>query len=407
MIPTYDNGNVQLYQADARALPLADASVDCVVTSPPYWGLRDYGTEPLTWGGDAGCEHEWGALMPPKPGRGNKPGDYSTSALTNPDRQDEMARAPDSGAFCQRCGAWCGNLGLEPTPDLYVEHIVEVFREVRRVLKGDGTLWLNIGDSYAGSWGAQSRENGTDDGATLGRSPLSGRQIAAHPKSASGTGSLKNTPGLKNKDLIGIPWMVAFALRADGWWLRSDVIWSKPNPMPESVTDRPTRANEYLFLLTKSAKYHYDADAIREPNQASSLARKGQNNGHPKLDGERQRNYPGTPQTLDINQMVNPDGRNKCTVWEIVTQPYADAHFATFPEALVEPCILAGCREGGTVLDPFIGSGTTAAVAQRLGRRAVGVDLSAEYLELAARRIGKVPLPMDMASTNLMEADER
>ena len=277
----FDNGFASLYQGDARCLPIPDSSIDCVVTSPPYWGLRDYHL-----GGEG--------------------------------------------------------IGLESTPEEYCANMVEVFREVWRVLKPTGTLWLNLGDSYVASGSHSMSDTG-----------LGGRRARTDNhmgRKASGI--------LKPKDLVGIPWRVAFALQADGWYLRSDIIWSKKNSMPESVTDRPTKSHEYVFLLTKSPRYYYDADSVREAS----------------TDGV--------------------GGHNKRSVWTINTNPYPEAHFATFPEQLVEPCILAGCPQDGVVLDPFAGSGTTLAVAQRLGRKAIGVELSTEYTELAASRLGKIPLPL-------------
>ena len=334
-VPYYDNGPVRLYQSDARYLPVAGESVDCVVTSPPYWGLRDYGVT--------------------------------------------------------------GQIGDEATHGEYVAHMVEVFREVWRVLKPEGTLWLNLGDSYAGS----------------------GKGPSVRPEQHMPGATRKPPPGIKPKDLVGIPWRVAFALQDDGWWLRSDIIWSKPNPMPESVTDRPTRAHEYLFLLTKSARYHYDSDAIREPAEWARWGKQTVVKGTPGTGswiGQRSkeelheraratdkqrghgRRHAGFNDRWDA--MTREEqwamGRNKRDVWEIATRPYAEAHFATFPEALVDPCILAGCPVGGLVLDPFIGSGTVAAVAQRLGRRAVGVDLNEAYLQLASKRVGQVSLAMKL-----------
>jgi len=202
--------------------------------------------------------------------------------------------------------------------------------------------------------------------------------------------------GIKPKDLIGIPWRVAFALQADGWYLRSDIIWSKPNPMPESITDRPTKAHEYVFLLTKSPRYYYDADAIREPMSAASIIR-----NQSGWNGNQERDYVGGTQNhfskyLGSDSAKEATHRNKRTVWEIPTQPYPEAHFAAFPEALVEPCILAGCPQDGLVLDPFAGSGTTLAVAQRLGRHSVGTDLSPDYLALARHRLERITLPMSL-----------
>jgi DNA modification methylase len=231
-----------------RQIP--DESVHCVVTSPPYWGLRNYGTEPQVWPGEQPpCEvHDWGAALPRRSRKSTDVVDGESKQATNVGAIHDLP----TSEFCRRCNAWRGELGLEPTPELYVKHIVEIFREVRRVLRKDGTLWLNLGDSYAGS------NCGSNDyrpeGASLSKSGSKYR------------GQKPGLPtGLKPKDLVGIPWMVAFALRADGWWLRCDIIWHKPNPMPESVTDRPTKSHEYIFLLTKSDKYFYDAEAIYEP----------------------------------------------------------------------------------------------------------------------------------------------
>ncbi len=326
--PYYQDESVTLFNGDCqlvlRALPAA--SVHCVVTSPPYWGLRDYG--------------------------------LGSAAL-----------------------------GLEPTPEMYVQRLVEIFQEVKRVLRDDGTLWLNLGDSYAGGGnGARDPERWPKQS----RNAEGFRSVHAKKKS-----------GLKAKDLVGIPWMVAFALRADGWYLRSDIIWSKPNPMPESVSDRPTKSHEYLFLLTKSQKYYYDADAIAEPitdssrirlsqdieNQTGSTRVPGKTNGNMKAVGKNEqtgrRCYEGFNERWDASEYK--ETRNKRTVWEIATQSYPEAHFATFPEKLVEPCVLAGCPTEGTVLDPFSGSGRTLQVAKRLGRRAIGIEASEKYCELAVK----------------------
>jgi DNA modification methylase len=288
-------------------------------------------------------------------------------------------------AECGRCGATRTDqqLGLEPTPDVYIARIVQVFREVRRVLRRDGTCWLNIGDSYAAQGGGKAEgqyEEKRVPGATW-----------QAPRSAP--------PGLKPKDLVGIPWRLAFALQADGWYLRADVIWSKPNPMPESVTDRPTKAHEYVFLLTREARYFYDADAIRElaewarwgdqtngkhegsESAASWIGSRSKAELTPRNDGDRWNEANGR------GFVPNQSGRNARSVWTIATQPYAEAHFATFPEELPRRCIAAGCPEDGIVLDPFMGSGTVALVARRLGRRSIGIELNPEYAELCARRL--------------------
>lgn len=311
-----------------RAMAAAGVVAQTCVTSPPYYGLRDYGH--------------------------------------------------------------AGQLGLEETPDMYIAAMVEVFRAVRDVLAGDGTLWLNIGDSYAGSWGSQGRQGNT--GQMAGRSVADVRErskiqaarieAGAYPAKVSRTGAIPDGSGLKPKDLIGIPWMLAFALRADGWYLRSDIVWSKGNPMPESVTDRPTRSHEYLFLLAKSERYFYDLDAIKEPAVSD----------HPSGNGfkrDARLSYQDANGVRGNDEQWNDVGgtRNRRSVWSINTKPYSGAHFAVFPETLVEPCVLAGSRVGDAVLDPFFGSGTTGQVAQRLGRRFIGCELNTEYETLQRERL--------------------
>ncbi len=370
-----------IIRADARALPLRDWCVDCCVTSPPYFGLRDYGT--ARWiGGDPECQHV-GEVMRTAP------------AGTEKQASNKGSVSVSSGNCL--CGAERSDaqIGLEPTPDAFVASLVAVFREVRRVLKAEGTCWLNLGDSYAGGNQTGRNDNGR---------PEKDRGWAEYDITRT---KVRRIDGAKQKDLLGIPWMVAFALRADGWYLRSDIIWSKPNPMPESVTDRPTKAHEYLFLLTKSERYWYDASAIREPYAESTLTQfekpyEGlgikdyaavgvQNPSDIKrriTDKQRGhgRRHAGFNDRWDAMPKVEQQmtGANKRSVWNIATMPYAGAHFATMPEKLVEPCILAGCPAGGLVLDPFLGSGTVGAVAARLGRRWVGTDLS--YQALAQKR---------------------
>lgn len=261
-----------------------------------------------------------------------------------------------------------GQLGLEATPESYVQGMVEVFREVRRVLKPSGTLWLNLGDSYC------STAPGTKNAPQTKGSRTNPQEWA---------NQRPGTPdGMKPKDLVGIPWMVAFALRADGWYLRQDIIWHKPNPMPESVTDRCTKAHEYVFLLAKSKVYHYDRDAIREPIKATSgigiRARARTASG--ALGGENQHH-------MEARAYAEIKGANRRDVWSINTKPFKDAHFAVMPEALVEPCVMAGCPVGGIVLDPFAGSGTVGAVAVRLGRKFIGIELNPEYAAMADARI--------------------
>ena len=358
-----------------RAMP-AD-SVHCCVTSPPYWGLRDYGTPPQIWGDDPDCRHRWGAdigvlTSHPQQSRNGR------GVLGDRARHPSAARTSfkaSQGVFCARCGAWRGSLGLEPDYRLYVDHLVAVMREVRRVLRAGGTLWLNLGDCYATGAGKAKRAGGCDG-------PSGGWEEKGVPTTQP---NRMPQPGLKPKDLAGIPWRVAFALQDDGWWLRRDHVWAKPNPMPESVRDRCTTAHEYLFLLTKSARYYYDADAIKEP----AVSDHGAGNSMSRYNAERIANSPLTGGPGSQKPWSDIGGkRNKRSVWTVATAPFPGAHFATFPPALIEPCILAGCPAGGTVLDPFLGAGTTALVADRLGRHSIGVELSPAYAAMARDRIG-------------------
>ena len=330
---------------------LPDNYIHCCVTSPPYWGLRDYGVD--------------------------------------------------------------GQLGLEATPDEYVARMVQVFREVRRVLRDDGTLWLNLGDSYSGS----------------GKGPAGNIGSAHNERHLEHRHSAIVPSGLKHKDLVGIPWRVAFALQADGWWLRQDIIWHKPNPMPESVKDRCTKSHEYIFLLSKQAKYYYDGEAIKVPIRDTSAARliqnvidqkgssrvPGKTNGtmkavckiggnklDPRLTTRSGKDWNpayagGGSKVAGHNGYFDENGNplcgvmaNKKSVWTVTTKPYKDAHFATYPPELIAPCILAGCPVGGTVLDPFGGSGTTGAVAIENGRNAVLIELNPKYVELINKRLSQV-----------------
>jgi DNA modification methylase len=293
-----------------RTLP--DQSVHCCVTSPPYFGLRDYGH--------------------------------------------------------------ADQIGLEATPDAYVAEIVAVFREVHRVLRDDGTLWLNVGDSYAGG--------GSGGGGSFEKERNWRVGNLEKNNGNSNRDGLGRVTGLKPKDLIGIPWRVAFALQADGWYLRQDIIWSKPNPMPESVTDRCTKAHEYIFLMSKSARYFYDAKAIAEAVTQSTVERLSQPNLENQFGSDR------VPGKINGNmKAVGGETRNKRSVWEVATQPFSETHFAVFPCALIEPCIKAGCPIGGTVLDPFAGAGTTGMVADRLQRDALLIELNADYTAMMERRI--------------------
>jgi DNA modification methylase len=367
---------VRILHGDCRDVlaKLPEASVHCCVTSPPYWGLRDYGIPPSVWGGDAACAHDWGEGV----------------------RVQALCKDIDAGAFCT-CGAWRGAFGLEPTWQIYVAHAVEVFRAVRRVLRADGTLWLNIGDSYATGAGQGKVPGGGGQGNRFER-------ISGHWQP-----NRKRQPGLKPKDLCGIPWRVAIALQDDGWWLRQDIIWSKPNPMPESVTDRCTKSHEYLFLFGKSARYHYDAEAIKEEVSDDTHPRGPGNRRHKGTDAysagdEHHRTKQGlvrysarklaqansgvrNNRSFDDAMAIMPEKRNKRSVWTVASQPFPGAHFAMFPPALIEPAILAGCPKDGTVLDPFGGAGTTGLVADRLQRDAILIELNPDYVAMAQRRI--------------------
>ena len=280
-----------------------------------------------------------------------------------------------------------GQLGLEQTPEQYIAAMVEVFRCVRDVLADDGTLWLNIGDSYCAPNGRSS------SGKNYTKGPAS---VLSHLSDRQDVGIKRGFGDAKPKDLIGIPWMLAFALRADGWYLRQDIIWHKPNPMPESVRDRCTKAHEYLFLLSKSPKYYFDNEAMREPcsTDMQRRAAKGHTRGAGgKVDASRQ--DADTLRGEHAKVIDVSGGRNRRSVWSVATRPYKGAHFATFPPALIEPCILAGSRAGDVVLDPFMGSGTTAMVAKQHGRGWLGCELNPEYKGLQTRRLGE-DIPEDL-----------
>lgn len=316
MLPCFDRYGIVIYNSSAidclRLLP--DQSINCCVTSPPYWGLRDY----------------------------------------------EVG----------------GQLGLEATPQAYIDSLVETFREVFRVLHDDGTVWLNLGDSYAAS--------GNNSGSTP-------ESLTEKQRSNTGVRYKRRTApsGLKPKDLVGIPWRVALALQADGWYLRSDIIWHKPNPMPESVLDRCTRSHEYIFLLSKQEKYYYDAKSISEP-----LARpnEGERKTPARFGGAIKFHLSSKQSSLHSGNeyLGTKDGkRNRRTVWTIAAKPFHGAHFATFPDTLAAPCILAGCPAGGTVLDPFAGSGTVAVAANHLNRNSILIEIKQEYCDIAINRISK------------------
>lgn len=470
-----------------RLRELPDESVHCGVTSPPWWGLRAYLTQPQVWGSEPACKHRWNRGRCRVNAGVGVVSSSKTSGRRGPRNTKRIRKARRrEHDICRKCGAWRGELGLEPTPERYVEHVVEVFREIRRVLRPDASVWLNMGDCYAGS-------------GSPGGDYQDGRGGDTYLRPYHRTGA-----GLKPKDLVGIPRMVAFALRANGWWLRSDIIWAKGvsfcpayagSVMPESARDRPTKGHEYLFLLTKTAKYFYDNEAMKE--RASGKTHSRGQGVNPKARRptswdeskgsyrELISGYPRRKQNRSLSGAVAGlvSRRNLRTVWTIPTQPYPEAHFATFPEKLVEPCIKAGTSEKGccpkcgapwerivkktrrkrgparrtdtsrdihgrrkrrkldaqpenaagrrlcanvrkaraasghhdnpflpsetvgwkpscncdagepvpcVVLDPFLGSGTTALVALRLGRSVIGIELKPEHAEMARRRIERI-----------------
>lgn len=362
-----------------RTLPAE--SVQMCVTSPPYWGLRNYGTPPVLWGGDEECEHRF-ETAPRRKRSERDVKDKNSKQESNAGANHNLVET----SACLKCGGWMGELGAEPTPEMYVRNIVSVFREVRRVLKKDGTLWLNLGDSYAGDNSVASNNGRAGFG--------NKREMVAN----------RIPEGLKAKDLVGIPWRVALALQADGWYLRSDIIWAKPNPMPESVEDRPTRSHEYIFLFSRQRKYYYNAEAIYERaisyeydkrafgaernRELGYKYKQNQMNGRISYEGKRTQKTDGSNGQASFVQ-IN-ETKNKRSVWVVPTKPYSGAHFAVFPEELIIPCILAGSRVGDAVLDPFFGSGTTGAVALANGREYIGIEMNEAYIKLAQKRVGSV-----------------
>lgn len=370
---------------------LPSESVNMCVTSPPYMGLRDYGTG--HWeGGEANCDHS-AAVYEARFKHSTSPKQLS-NAGTGLEKHKKV---------CPTCGAMYvdDQIGLEETPEEYIQRLVDVFHEVKRVMKDDGTLWVNIADSYSGS----------------GKGPAGKLSKDYQDMSKIGMGGIVPA-GTKPKDMIGIPWMLAFALRADGWYLRQDIIWHKPNPMPESVTDRCTKSHEYIFLLSKSPTYYFDHEAMQEEATGYDGRKDIMLKGSPKYA-----NQTYLPDGVSVNTTVAqgtdrrhfknlqdkgqpthtmherraeglPDEqypvRNKRDVWSVPVKPYSGAHFATFPEKLIEPCILAGSKRGGVILDVFSGSGTTGVVCAKLDREYIGIELNPEYVEMSEKRIAAV-----------------
>lgn len=460
--PTLGRKAWAVLEGDCREVlrTLPEASVHCVVTSPPYWALRNYGIPASIWGGDPACAHVWIETDYRLEDHGDE-GETTQLEGSATHAQTRIGKVTAWG--CGECGAWRGCLGLEPTPHLYVEHLVEVFAELWRVLRNDGTAWVNLGDSYITAAGGER---------------VDPRNGITHDR---GRPNRKRVDGLKSKDMVGIPWRVAFALQAEGWYLRSDVIWHKPNPMPESVNDRPTRTHEYLFLLSKSEIYFYDAEAVKERVTGGSKPRgKGVNRKSADVDlkpvGDTNRIRANKDFLAAVNGLV--ETRNRRTVWTVQTKAFKEAHFATFPPELVEPCIKAGTSERGAcrscgapwariverpklppakpydgkwsgaaretasrkiqanarawreaggehsnpfppavtvgwrptcdcaagepvpcvVVDPFSGAGTTGLVARRLGRRYRGIEINPEYIRMSERRIRRDAPLLDLAA---------
>jgi DNA modification methylase len=446
----------RLYQGNALELlqSLTRDSIHCCVTSPPYWNLRNYGVTPQVWGGDPNCTHRWEKERYYDEGGGPARSEELFTQAGDENAQRLKRSRWKTDERCSRCHAWRGSLGLEPTITDYVEHLVYIFREVKRVHREDGTVWLNLGDRYFRPLRAGWRTGGNGSVGKPAREPS----------------SMVPTGGLKAKDLVGLPWRVALALQADDWYVRSEVIWHKPNGIPESVTDRPTRCHEHLFLLTKRPRYFYDAEAIREPLKAATLLRERSGKGRAIMS---QVVHSLRPEATGEKKPWHPlgDGRNKPSVWTFSPSKKSLDHPATFPERLVEPCVRAGTSERGccpscgapwkriverqgpqpawqracggsaerkrsvskdvslsgkldpmalkerilnglsrrvtvgweptcacprlepvpcVVLDPFCGSGTVGAVALSQGRKFIGIDLNAQYLLLTKSRLDRV-----------------
>jgi len=335
----------------------APNSARTCVTSPPYYGLRDYGT--ATWiGGDPNCNHRRDSKVKPE------------NCNTGHKNHDEMYGVGDAiyKTVCPKCGAirQDSQIGLEETPEEYIESLVSVFRSVRDVLTDDGTLWVNLGDSYY-NYRPGKGQSYPKQSVSKTKQDL--------PDECNKRGN--KLDGLKEKDLIGIPWLFAFAMRNDGWYLRQDIIWHKPNPMPESVRDRCTKSHEYIFLFSKNRKYYYNNEAIKEP--AKDWGTRDRTNGKYHNQGTGLQPHSGLTKSYPK--------KNKRSVWSVTVKPYKEAHFATYPPDLIEPCIKAGSEKGDIVLDPFMGSGTTAMVAKSLGRDYIGCELHEDYGNLINDRV--------------------
>jgi len=387
-----------IYQGHAvdimRQMP--DKWLNCCITSPPYWGLRDYGIEPLIWDSDPECEHTFDSdnayhdNLRYRVGHNTSVGNninpkiytilHRGSTKSNVQNKSSITNGTSESQFCLKCNTWRGSLGLEPTMDMYINHLCSIFDEAKRVLRDDGTLWVNLGDTYNSGGNYRVQKDGQKEG-TIPHDWL------------KDTGFVKTDPsiqGLSAKSLCMIPFRFAIEMVNRGWILRNDIIWHKPNCMPSSAKDRFTVDFEHVFFFTKSKRYYFEQQF--EPQSENSHPRFAENMTEiPSANFDsKEINRPGFKnwrQYMPIHKL--PQGRNKRSVWNISTKGFPEAHFATFPEALVEPMIKAGCPEGGIVYDPFMGAGTVAVVAKRLNRHYVGSELKAEYIEMANRRIAK------------------
>lgn len=368
-------------------------SINMCMTSPPYWGLRDYGIEQI-FGGVSSCKHDFNISHRR---RYDKSGGHGNKEYLGAAKAQDGARFGPPTKTCHKCNAWKGQLGLEPTPELYIEHLTKIFNKVKRVLKKEGTLWLNIGDTYGGSRGKR------------GNTPT-GINRPSFKESPWPKGITANMP----KCLCMIPERLAWSLIQDGWVLRNKIIWYKPNAMPSSVTDRFSNRYEFIYMFSKQQKYYFDLDAVREahkyPVDVARRMRQDKVEGgqpfkkgdpicrHTKIPGQMSESF-GSPRArynregFENLNTINPLGKNPGDVFEVTTQPFPEAHFAVFPEKLCEKPIKAGCPEGGIVLDPFCGAGTTLYVAQQLRRKYVGIDTKQEYCKMCEKRLSQHPLP--------------
>lgn len=352
---------------------IPDNSINMVITSPPYWGLRCYNTNPQVWDGDENCKHEWNTEIIRKRTNGDVPGKNSLIAKRRP---NDIVNRPDIiSNTCIKCGAWKGELGSEPTYEMYINHLIQIFNEVYRVLKDDGTCWVNLGDSYAGS----------NQG--VGTKNLSSKQASNRGTNYMTTEthkSLLKNCGIKAKSLIGIPDRFKIAMVDNGWICRNDIIWHKPNAMPESVKDRFTDDYERLFFFTKNRKYYFEQQLEEYQSKPQKPVNKNQQNCNNGYTTDRF--------SAGYRDYYSQGGRNKRSVWSINTKPFKEAHFAIFPEELIETPIKAGCPENGIVMDIFMGSGTTAVVAQKLNRNYIGIELNSEYIKIAENRINNIKI---------------